>query len=260
MTATRTIATWNINGIRARLPRVLDWLRASQVDILCLQEVKTTDDKFPHDAFAEAGYHIVTHGQKTYNGVAIASRLEIHEVEAGLPGNDPEPQARLIAATVDDVRVLSAYFPNGKEVGSDKYAYKLRWMAALKEHLAGEMGPRPRLALCGDFNVAPEARDTHDPERWEGNILCSDKEREALAAIRALGLHDAFRKVRPDEVAFTWWDYRALAFPKNHGLRIDHVYVTAPLVERVTSVEVDREARKGKQPSDHAPLIVGLDI
>lgn len=252
----RTLATWNINGVRARLDRVIAWLERTGVDVLCLQETKSPDDKFPHQAFEQAGYRVAAHGQKSYNGVAIVSRLRLEATQAALPGGEDDTQARLIASTVAGVRVLSAYFPNGQAIGSEKYDYKLVWMARLRDHLAGVLERGQPVALCGDFNVAPEARDTHDPGLWEGSILCSEKEREALARLREIGLHDAFRALRPDDVQFTWWDYRALAFPKNHGLRIDHAYLTRDLVDRLESVDVDREARKGKQPSDHAPLVV----
>ncbi|PKN32654.1 MAG: exodeoxyribonuclease III [Deltaproteobacteria bacterium HGW-Deltaproteobacteria-20] len=255
MTPSLTIATWNVNGIRARLDRVLDWISRNPVDVLCVQESKAPNDQFPAAPFEQIGYRLALHGQKSFNGVALIARQDMDDVVRGLEG---DPQTRLIGATVGDVRVFSAYFPNGQAVGSDKYAYKLQWMADLRDLRARELEKPPRLVLCGDFNVAPEPRDTHDPEVWEGNILCSDREREALAALRGLGLHDAFRAVRPDDVAFTWWDYRALAFPKNHGLRIDHVYVTEPLLSRIASVTIDRDARKGKQASDHTPVVTTL--
>lgn len=252
-----TIATWNVNGIRARLDRVLDWLSRTQVDVLCLQETKTPDDKFPTEDFESIDYSVAAHGQKSYNGVAVIARHDLEEVTVRIDDEDDD-QARLIAATVSGVRVFSAYFPNGQSVGSDKYAYKLRWMARLRDRLEQELAAGREVALLGDFNVAPEPRDTHDPDLWEGGILCSDQEREALARLRELGLHDALRAVRPDDVVYTWWDYRLLGFPKNRGLRIDHAYLTSSLVERLVSVEVDREARKGQQPSDHAPLVVTL--
>lgn len=253
-----TIATWNINGIRARLDRLVAWLRSSQVDVLCLQETKTPDDKFPEQTFAELGYHLARHGQKSYNGVALVSKHEIGNVVIGLDDGNEDDQARLISGDIAGVTVMSAYFPNGQAVGSEKYDYKLAWMARLRDRVAREIGANRQIALCGDFNVAPEPRDTYDPAVWEGKILCSDKERDALAEIRDAGLVDALRKARPDDIVFTWWDYRMLAFPKNKGLRIDHVYVTPALAGRVTAVRVDREARKGQQPSDHAPLIVEL--
>ncbi len=250
-----TIATWNVNGIRARLDRVLEWLGRNPVDVLCIQESKAPDDQFPAAPFEQIGYRLSLHGQKSFNGVALISRHDMAHVVRGLEG---DAQARLIGGTVGDVRVFSAYFPNGQAVGSDKYAYKLKWMADLRDLLARELEKCSRLVLCGDFNVAPEPRDTHDPNVWEGNILCSDQERAALASLRELGLHDAFRAVHPDDVAFTWWDYRALAFPKNHGLRIDHVYVTEALLGRIASVTIDRDARKGKQASDHTPVVAAL--
>lgn len=257
MTSPLTLATWNVNGVRARLERVVDWLSQHPVDVLCMQESKAPDDQFPASAFESLGYRVALHGQKSFNGVALISRFEMQDIYRGLQG---DAQARLIGATIEQVRVFSAYFPNGQSLDSDKYVYKLEWMRKLQALLREEIGKYPNIALCGDFNVAPEPRDTYDPTVWEGNILCSERERNALADLRSLGLFDAFRALHPDEIAFTWWDYRALGFPKNHGLRIDHAYVTHPLLARVESVRIDREARKGKQPSDHAPLIMTLDV
>ncbi len=250
-----TIATWNVNGIRARLDRFLAWLDRTKADVVCLQETKVPDEQFPFESFEGLGYHIAIHGQKSFNGVALFSRIEMGDVEKGL---EEDPERRLIAATIGDVRVLSAYFPNGQAVGSEKFAYKMQWMNQLRDRLRKEMETHSHVVLCGDFNVAPEPRDTHDPAIWEGGIHCSDEERAALAALRDLELYDALRVVRPDDVVFTWWDYRSLAFPKNHGLRIDHLYVTGSLRDRVESVQVDRDERKGKQPSDHAPVVMTL--
>jgi exodeoxyribonuclease-3 len=257
MSSSLTVATWNVNGIRARLDRLMAWLERSQVDILCLQETKVQDEQFPFSSLEGLGYHIEVDGQKSFNGVAIFSRFPMKDVVKGL-GDDP--QKRLIGATIQDMRVYCAYFPNGQALDSDKFVYKMQWMGDLRGRLREELETYPQLLLLGDFNVAPEPRDTHDPERWEGGIHCSEQERTALAGIREVGLHDALRVDRPDDVVFTWWDYRTFAFPKNHGLRIDHIYVSEPLVGRVQGVEVDREERKGKQPSDHAPLMLRLGL
>jgi len=253
--ALATIATWNVNSIRVRHDRVVSWLETHPVDVLCLQETKATNSQFPTSAFEAMGYRVFLHGQKQFNGVALLVKGGADDVVCGLEGDD---QARLIGASVGDTRVFTAYVPMGQAVGAEKYVYKLQWLARFRDLLAQELKTHPNVVLCGDFNVAPEPRDTHDPARWEGGILCSDQEREALAAVRALGFHDAFRAVRPSDIAFTWWDYRAQAFPKNHGLRIDHFYVTAPLLNRIVSVVVDREERGGEQPSDHAPVVLTL--
>ncbi|MCA9677829.1 MAG: exodeoxyribonuclease III [Kofleriaceae bacterium] len=248
------LATWNVNSIRARHDRVVAWLADRAPDVLCLQEIKVETDAFPRDAFEAAGWHLAIHGQKTYNGVAIASRTPISDVEIGLGDDDPDDHARLIAGTVDGVRVVSAYFPNGGEVGSDKYAYKLRWMARLRAWLE-RRDPAAPLALCGDYNVAPDDRDVWDPAAWAGQTLCTDAERAALAELGAWGLRDTFRKHHDDGGLYSWWDYRRLSFPKKQGLRIDHVWVTASLYERCVACDIDRDARKGKDASDHAPVI-----
>ena len=255
MNSVLTIATWNVNGIRARIERVIDWLVRNPVDVLCVQESKAPNDQFPLAAFTSIGYQVFIHGQKAFNGVAIIAKRSVDDVVCGIEG---DPQARLIGATVRGIRVFSAYFPNGQAVGSDKYVYKLQWMARLRGIIASEIQSYPNLVLCGDFNVAPEPRDTYDPNFWEGRITCSDKEREALAELRNLGLHDTFRTLHPNDIAFTWWDYRAASFSKNHGLRIDHLYVTTPLLQRLLSVNIDKLAREGKQTSDHAPVVMTL--
>jgi exodeoxyribonuclease-3 len=254
------LVTWNVNSIRARHDRVVEWLGRHAPDVLCLQEIKVVDESFPGDAFAAAGYQLAVHGQKTYNGVAIASRLPLADVTRGLGDGVDDPQARLIAATVGGVRVVNTYFPNGGELGSDKYAYKLRWMERLLAWLRAHADPAGLLALVGDFNVAPDDRDTWDPALWAGQTLCSDAERARLAEVRAWGLHDAFRRHHVDGGLYTWWDYRNLAFAKKQGLRIDHVYATAPLLARCTACEIDREARKGKEPSDHAPVVATFEL
>lgn len=249
------IVTWNVNSIRARLDRLLNFLAQHRPDIVCLQELKVTDADFPREALEAAGWKAVTHGQKTYNGVAILAREEPADVERGMEDADTDPEARLIAATVKGVRVVSAYVPNGKEVGSEKWAYKLRWLGRLQVWAASHLDARRPTVLCGDFNIAPEDRDAKNPEKWRESVLCHPDVRAAFEALKALALADALRQVRPDDEVFTWWDYRELGFPKNDGLRIDHLLVTPPLAARLVSVTVDRDERKGKLPSDHAPVI-----
>jgi exodeoxyribonuclease-3 len=248
------IAAWNVNSVRARLERLVEWLKRVQPDVVCLQELKCTDAEFPREAVREAGYHAAVHGQKTYNGVAILAKEEPTEVLCGLSDGVEDSHARLIAATVGGVRVLSVYAPNGQEVGSPAYVYKLEWYGRLRRYLDARHRPDEPLVLCGDWNVAPEPLDVWDPPAWEGQTLFTEKERAALRELCAFGLTDTFRQRHPGVQKFSWWDYRMLAFPKNHGLRIDHILATAPLVERLVEADVDREARKGKQPSDHAPV------
>jgi exodeoxyribonuclease-3 len=250
------IATWNVNSIRARLERVLAWVDAARPDVLCLQETKVEDAAFPVEPFAARGYHVALAGQRTYNGVAILSRPEPADVARGLDDGEDDPQARLIAATVDGVRVLCAYAPNGEAPDSEKFPYKLRWLGRLRRYLDGRADPGRPLALCGDFNVAPEARDVCDPEAWSASTLYHPQARGALAEVAAFGLVDVFRQHHAEPGFYSWWDYRMLAFPKNQGLRIDHVLATRPLAERSASAAIDREERKGKQPSDHAPVVV----
>jgi exodeoxyribonuclease-3 len=251
------IATWNVNSLKVRLPHLLQWLAENPVDVLCLQETKLTDDKFPLDDINAAGYQVVFSGQKTYNGVAILSKLPIADVVRNNPRFD-DPQQRILAATIDGVRIFCAYVPNGQAVGSDKYAYKLAWLAALAEWLADETRSHPRLAIVGDYNIAPDDRDVHDPAEWAGLLHCSDQERAALAALTALGLSDAFRLFEQPEKAFSWWDYRQLAFRRNRGLRIDLILLSKALAGRCTACTIDRAPRKWEQPSDHAPVIATI--
>ena len=257
------IATWNVNSLSVRLPQVLAWLAANPVDALGLQELKLVDEKFPHDAFEAAGYHAVCFGQKTYNGVAIISRAPARDVVRNIPGLADE-QARVIAATLDvaggPLRLVNCYFVNGQEPGSDKFAYKLRWLAALHDWLRQELAAHPRLVLVGDFNVAPEERDVHDPAGWAGGVLVSEPERRALRDLCNFGLVDTFRQHHQEAGRYSWWDYRHLAFPRNAGLRIDHVLATRTLAVRCTAADIDREARKGTQPSDHAPVWAEFDL
>ena len=255
------IATWNVNSLAVRLPQVLDWLAANPVDALALQELKLTDDKFPADALAAAGYQTVAFGQKTYHGVAILSRHPLRDVVRNIPGFEDE-QARVIAATLDTpagpLRLVNGYFVNGQEPGSEKFAYKMRWLQALQDWLRGELAQHPRLALVGDFNVAPEDRDSYDPEGLRETIHHTTQERQHFQALLGLGLTDAFRLFEQPEKSFSWWDYRMLGFQKNRGLRIDHILVSQALAPLVTACTVDRQPRKNKQPSDHAPVVATL--
>jgi exodeoxyribonuclease III len=253
------IATWNVNSLKVRLPHLLDWLTAQQPEVVCLQETKLTDDAFPVGAIEAAGYHSLFAGQKTYNGVAILSRQAADLAAVGIPGFEDD-QKRLIAAEVGGVFAICAYFPNGQAVGSDKYAYKLRWIEALTRWVEAEMGQRERLVLTGDFNVAPEDRDVHDPQTWAGQVLCSDAERAAFRRLLDLGLADAFRLFDQPEKSFTWWDYRQAAFRRDLGLRIDHVLVTPALAQHCSACVVDRGPRKLERPSDHAPVIADFRI
>lgn len=253
------LATWNVNSLTVRLPHLLDWLRAAEPDVLALQELKLVDEKFPFAALEAAGYAAVANGQKTYNGVAILARAPLvpEDVSRDLPGFADE-QRRVIAATVAGIRVVSVYVVNGQSVGSEKYAYKLRFFAALRDYLEGELARHPKLAVMGDYNVAPLMEDTHDPALWEGNILCSPAEREALQGLCGLGLADAFHKPFLPEGRFTWWDYRQAAFRRNLGLRIDHVLLSAPLLEQVKRWKADLAPRRLERPSDHAPVLVEI--
>ena len=253
------IATWNVNSLNVRLPHVLDWLDAHGPDVLMLQETKLTDDRFPVEALHGAGYHAVFSGQKTYNGVAILLREPPEDVLREFPGVTGE-QRRTIAATVGGVRVVDLYVVNGQEVGSEKYDYKLRWLAEVTEHLRSELHAHPHVVVAGDFNIAPEDRDVHNPETWKDAILCSGPERDALAAISALGFTDTFRLFEQPERAFSWWDYRAMAFRRNRGLRIDLILATEALAHRCTSCRIDRDARAKERPSDHAPVVAEFDL
>lgn len=250
------IVTWNVNSVRARLDRVVTWLKAHQPDALCLQELKVTDDVFPFDAIREAGYEAAVHGQKTYNGVAILAKTAPADVMRGLGDATLDEQARFICATVDGVRVASAYFPNGGEVDGPRYPYKLAWMRGVRAWLDANVNPHEAFALTGDFNVALDDLDVAEPAYWKDSVLTHDDVREATAEIAVFGLEDVFRKHHPDGRIYSWWDYRDMAFPKNNGLRIDHVFATAPLAARSTAAWVDRDERSGKGASDHAPVVV----
>ena len=251
------LATWNVNSLAVRLPQVLDWLALHRPDVLCMQETKLADDRFPHAEIAAAGYQAQCFGQKTYNGVALISRLPALDVVRNIPGHD-DHQARAIAGTVAGVRIVGAYVPNGQSVDSDKFPYKLAWLSALRGWIAKEQQSHPQLALLGDYNIAPEDRDVHDPVAWAGQVLCTPEERAQFKSLIALGLHDSFRLFEQPPKQYSWWDYRMLAFRKNQGLRIDHILVSEALRPRVTSCTIDKQTRKNERPSDHAPVIAEL--
>lgn len=251
------IATWNVNSLKVRLPHLLDWLASNPVDVVCLQETKQQDADFPDTDLQTAGYRSAFSGQKTYNGVAILSREPINDVQVGIPNFDDE-QKRVIAATINDVRVVCVYIPNGQEVGSDKYNYKLKWLAALKVWLKDELVRYPKLALLGDYNIAPEDRDVYDPVAWQGNVLVSEPERDAFRGLLQLGLRDAFRLFEQDEKSYSWWDYRMMAFRRNMGLRIDHILISASL--QCNSCHIDKAPRKLERPSDHTPVVAEVSL
>ena len=251
------IATWNVNSLRIRLPHLLDWLRSHQPDVMCLQETKTEDANFPLSEIQAAGYQAVYCGQKAYNGVAILARSALTDVQHGIPDFSDDPK-RVIAATVEGMRILCLYAPNGEAPGTDKYAYKLRWYQALTAWLSPELRKRPRLALLGDLNIAPEPRDVHNPKRWEGKIHFSEPERAAFREVVNVGLRDAFRLFEQPEKQFTWWDYRLKAFERGWGLRIDHILLAPALAQECNACSIDVEPRKRERPSDHAPMIAEL--
>ena len=253
------IATWNVNSLTVRLPQVLDWLGQQQPDILALQETKLTDAGFPTLDIANAGYQAVFAGQKTYNGVALLSRPAAGEIVTDLPGL-VDPQRRVLGATVGKMRVLNLYVPNGQAVGSDKYAYKLAWLEKLADWLPDELARHPQLVVLGDFNIAPEDRDVHDPVAWAGQVLCSEAERAAFRRLLDLGFKDTFRLFPQEDQAFTWWDYRAAAFRRNLGLRIDHILASPALAMVCIACQVDKAPRRLERPSDHAPVIAEFAI
>ena len=257
------LATWNVNSLTARLQHVLDWLAANPVDVLCLQELKQTDDKFPLDALREAGYEAAVFGQKTYNGVAILSRLALRDVLRNIPGFIDE-QSRVISATLDTpqgaLRLVNGYFVNGQEPGSEKFSYKMRWLLSLRQWLKSELTRHPALILLGDFNIAPEDRDSFDPEGLRETILHTSEERDHFRALLGLGLQDSFRMFEQPPKSYSWWDYRMLGYPKNRGLRIDHILVSDALKPFVKGCEIDRVPRKWEKPSDHTPVVVELSF
>ena len=253
------LATWNVNSLKVRLPHLLEWLETNPVDVICLQETKQQDADFPQAALQAAGYNSVFSGQKTYNGVAILSRLPISEVQLGIPDFADE-QKRVIAATINGVRVVCVYIPNGQSLDSDKYQYKLKWLAALNGWLALELKKYPKLALLGDYNIAPEDRDVYDPAGWAGNVLVSDPERAAFQSLLQLGLCDSFRLFEQAEKSYSWWDYRMMAFRRNMGLRIDHIRISEALVQQCKGCVIDKTPRKLERPSDHTPVIAEIQI
>ena len=248
------IASWNVNSLRVRLPQVLEWLEDNPVEVLALQETKMVDEDFPFEEIQQAGYKVQFSGQKTYNGVAVLSKQEGSDVVKDIKGLD-DPQRRILAVTVDDVRVLNLYVVNGKEVGSDKYEYKLDWLKKVTAFIKNDLKKYPNYVVLGDFNIAPEDADVHAPEAWRNKILCSDKEREALKAITDLGLVDTFRLFDQEENTFSWWDYRAAGFRRNLGLRIDLILASMPLEGNCSFSVVDKAPRSNERPSDHAPVI-----
>ncbi|EIL88708.1 exodeoxyribonuclease III [Rhodanobacter sp. 115] len=253
------IASWNVNSLNVRLPHLLQWLADAQPDVVALQETKLEDAKFPADALAAAGYRSVYSGQKTYNGVAILARDELHDVVTDIPGLD-DPQRRILAATVGDVRVVDLYVVNGKAVGDEKYAYKLHWLERVHAFLEGELARHPKLVVLGDFNIAPDDRDVHDPVAWGEDILCSPPERAALKAITDLGLADSFRLFESAGEHYSWWDYRQAAFRRNMGLRIDLILISEALKAAAAAAAIDRTPRGWERPSDHTPVTLDLDL
>ena len=256
------LATWNVNSLSVRLPQVLDWLQAQQPDVLVLQETKLADDKFPHAVLTEAGYHPQWFGQRTYNGVALLSREPAQDVAKDIFGEGAayrDEQARVIAGTVNGIRMIGAYFPNGQAPGTDKFEYKMQWLCALREWVGEQLARHPRVVLMGDFNIAPEDRDVYDPIAWAGQIHCTPAEREQFRQFIGLGLHDAFRLFDQPPKCWSWWDYRNLAFRKNQGLRIDHILLSDALKPLVTSCTIDKLPRKNERPSDHAPVMVTIE-
>jgi exodeoxyribonuclease-3 len=253
------IASWNVNSLKVRLPHLTQWLADMQPDVVALQETKLEDAKFPVDELAAAGYRAVYSGQKTYNGVAIVARDEPRDMVTDPPGLD-DPQRRILAATVGNVRVVDLYVVNGKAVGDEKYEYKLDWLRRMRDFLEAELARHPRLVVLGDFNIAPDDRDVHDPALWQEKILCSTPERAALKAITDLGLHDSFRLFEADSGHYSWWDYRQAAFRRDLGLRIDLILVGAALKDAAVASIIDRTPRTLERPSDHAPVMLELKV
>jgi exodeoxyribonuclease-3 len=254
------IATWNVNSILARKERVLAWLQAKQPDVLCMQETKVPDEKFPFDGFREIGYYSAVSGQRGYNGVAIVSRVEPADVRWGLDDDAGDVQSRCIAASFGNLRVISIYAPNGASVGSDKYEYKLEWFRRLEALLADSNLQTVPTALCGDFNIAPDSKDVAEPEMWRGSVLFNREMTTVFREVLSMGLADTFRLFQPESGYYSWWDYQMLGFPRNNGLRIDHILASPPLADRCREAYIDREARKGTKPSDHAPVLARFEL
>ncbi|MBA0916593.1 MAG: exodeoxyribonuclease III [Nitrosomonadaceae bacterium] len=253
------IVTWNVNSIKVRLPQVIDWLMTNQPDVVCLQETKLQDENFPLAEIAAAGYQASYAGQKTYNGVAVISKRSCGEIISSIPDLE-DPQKRVLAVTYGDVRVICIYVPNGESVESEKYQYKMKWLTALNLWLQDELHKHPKLVLLGDFNIAPEECDVHDPELWRGKVLFSQPERDAFQELINLGLVDSFRLFNQPDKSYTWWDYRMMAFRRNIGMRIDHILLSNDLSKVCTSCTIDKEARRFERPSDHAPVTVELTL
>ena len=251
------LAAWNVNSLNVRLPHVVEWLKTHQPDALCLQELKMEDAKFPLEAFDDIGYHAVFNGQKTYNGVAIISRTRPEDVRKDIAGFE-DHQKRVIAATIEGVRVVCVYIPNGQTIDSEKYQYKLQWLGALQACMREAIAEYGDVALLGDYNIAPDDRDVYDPKAWEGQVLCSAPERDAFRGLVGLGLVDSFRLFDQAEKSYSWWDYRMNGFRRNFGLRIDHVLLTPGIAARCTASVIDVEPRKLERPSDHAPVFVEI--
>lgn len=255
------IASWNVNSVRSRLDQLSGWLVRANPDVLCMQETKVEDGSFPEGALSDAGYRTVFFGQKTYNGVAIAARhgLAIEDIKRNLEGDADDADRRVIAATIEGVRIINVYVPNGRAVGTPTFAYKLEWFERLRQEIAARHTPEQELVICGDFNVAPAAIDVHDPKKWEGQLLCHPDERAALQRLVAWGLVDSYRTRHPDQKGYSWWDYRLGAFRKNHGLRIDLALITPPLAARCADAWIDVRPRELQRPSDHTPIVLELD-
>ncbi|HEX4045223.1 MAG TPA: exodeoxyribonuclease III [Gammaproteobacteria bacterium] len=256
-----TIATWNVNSLRARLPHVLTWLQDVKPDVLAVQETKVVNEDFPLQAIQELGYHVISSGQKAYNGVAIISRLPMptEHIITDIPQHD-DPQRRVLAVTINNtLRILNIYVPNGESVGSEKYQYKLRWLQHLDMYLQTELKTYPNIVVLGDFNIAPHERDVHDPAAWQGKVLFSEPERQAFQALLKVGFQDCFRQHAPDEQVYTWWDYRVNAFKRNMGLRIDHILASQTLAAHCVSCRIDKLPRSWERPSDHTPVIAEFE-
>jgi exodeoxyribonuclease-3 len=253
------IATWNVNSLRVRMPHLRDWLAANPVDVIALQETKLADPDFPRDEVESLGLQVAFSGQRTYNGVALLSKAGLDDVVHGIPGF-VDDQKRVLAATVGGVRIIDVYVPNGQAVGSEKYEYKLRWLEALRGYVAAELARHPYLVVLGDYNIAPEDRDVHDPKAWEGSVHVSAPERAALRALLAAGLEDCFRRFEQPEKSFSWWDYRMMAFRRNAGLRIDLILASRALARNCGACHIDKAPRKLERPSDHVPVVARFDI
>lgn len=252
------VTTWNVNSVKARLERLLSFLNRASPDVVLLQELKVTDENFPFEAVGNLGYTATVFGQKTYNGVAILSKAAASDVVRGF--GDEDPASRFVGATIEGVRFYSAYIPNGQAVGSDKYAYKLEWLKRMRKFFDDHHAPKDRIVLGGDFNVAPEDRDCHDPAAWRGQILFSEPEKLGLKQVVDFGFQDTFRKFHAEAGHYSWWDYRMLGFPKNRGMRIDFLFASTPLAEKCTKAFIDRDERKGTLPSDHAPVLAEFEL